>query len=265
MSIWYALISENSNLNFELLGFFLFNENYQDNLFPYFVMFILSVALHQEISRQIKLNTKDSRIKREIERNALLYKIDDLKNEYEEKDSKKERLLNDYLKDNINKKNDRYYVNLIKEDKEKKDKRRAKLVKKIRENQKTKYIIKKLFIVLYYILHYYWIIIFIVVATLSLHWMLSVSMVIQLSIFVYYMTKSFKGYYTFLGKQNNENKLTLNQKLKKFKQEKGEHFKITSEINFSLVFFCFSFELVYPQSLHPQPLKCASGVCQNSP
>ena len=245
MSIWYALISENSNLNFELLGFFLFNENYQDNLFPYFVMFILSVALHQEISRQIKLNTKDSRIKREIERNALLYKIDDLKNEYEEKDSKKERLLNDYLKDNISKKSDRYYVNLNKEDKEKKDKRRAKLVKKIRENQKTKYIIKKLFIVLYYILHYYWIIIFIVVATLSLHWMLSVSMVIQLSIFVYYMTKSFKGYYTFLGKQNNENKLTLNQKLKKFEKEKREHFSITSKTQhsyFSLIWiFTFLF------------------------
>ena len=84
-------------------------------------MFILSVALHQEISRQIKLNTKDSRVKREIERNALLYKIDDLKNEYEEKDSKKERLLNDYLKDNISKKSGRYYINLNKEDREKKD------------------------------------------------------------------------------------------------------------------------------------------------
>ena len=40
ISIWYALISENSNLNFELLDFFLFNENYKNNLFPYFVMFI---------------------------------------------------------------------------------------------------------------------------------------------------------------------------------------------------------------------------------
>ena len=84
--------------------------------------------------------------------------MDDLKNEYEEKDSKKERLLNDYLKDNINiKKSDRYYINLNKEIKEKSDKKREKLVKKIRENQKTKYIIKKLFIVLYCILHYNWI------------------------------------------------------------------------------------------------------------
>ena len=234
MSIWYALNSENSNINFELLGFFLFNENYQENLFPYFVMFILSVALHYEISRQIKLNTKDSRIKREIEKNSLIYKVEDLKNEYEEKNSKKERLLNDYyMKDNINKKSDRYNVNLSKENKEINDKKREKLVKKIRENQKTKYIIKKLFIVLYYILHYYWIIIFIVVATLSLNWMLSVSMVIQLSIFGYYMTKSFKGYYTFLGKQNNEYKLTLNQKLKKFEKEKREHFSITSKVQHS--------------------------------
>ena len=245
MSIWYALISENSHINFELLGLFLFNENYQENLFPYFVMFILSVALHEEISRQIKLNTNDSSIKREIEKNSLLYKVNDLKNEYEERDSKKERLLNDYLKDNINRKSDRYYVNLNKENKEINDKRRETLVKKIRENQKTKYIIKKIYIILYYILHYYWIIIFIVVATLSLHWMLSVSMVIQLSIFVYYMTKSFKGYYTFLGKQNNENKLTLNQKLKKFEKEKREHFKITSETQrsyFSLIWiFTFLF------------------------
>ena len=245
MSIWYALISENSNINFELLGLFLFNENYQNNLFPYFVMFILSVALHEEISRQIKLNTQDSRIKREIEKNSLLYKVDDLKYDFDEKDSKKERLLSDYLKDSINRKSDRYNVNLNKEYKEISDKKREKLVKKIKENQKTKYIIKKLFIILYYILHYYWIIIFIVVATLSLHWMLSVSMLIQLSIFVYYMTKSFKGYYTFLGKQNNENKLTLNQKLKKFKEEKREHFDITSKTQrsyFSLIWiFTFLF------------------------
>ena len=246
MSIWYGLNSENGSKNLELLGLFLFHENYQRHLFPYFTMFALSIALHQEINRQIKINTKNDSVKNELAKYSLKIIHQD-KNEYEEKDSKKERLLGDDYSEkekikNNNNKNDRYVVNEGKndkgKDKENKDKdekaeRREKLEQKMKENQKTKYIVKKIFIILYYILHYYWIIIFIFVATLSLHWMLSASMLIQLTIFCYYMFKSFKGYYTFLRSQDNEAKLSLNQKLKKYREEKQEHFKITSQTQHS--------------------------------
>ena len=63
--------------------------------------------------------------------------------------------------------------------------------------------------------------------------MLSISMVIQLVIFCYYMFKSFKGYNTFLKAQKSETKLSLNQKLIKYKEEKKEHFKITSQTQHS--------------------------------
>ena len=255
MCIWYGLNSDQTSVNLELIGLFLFNENYQKNLFPYFTMFVLSIALHHEISRQIKINTKDVKIKFEVDKYSLGYR-NDSKNENEEKDSKMERLLADYIsRDSINikdnKLNERYSVRSTSSskssgsDKDYENQQIEKLEKKIKENQKTKYIVKKLFIVLYYILHYYWIIIFIFVAILSLHWMLSISMVIQLTIFCYYMTKSFKGYYAFLKRQHNEGKLSLNQKLKKYKQEKQEHFKITSQTQhsyFNLIWiFTFSF------------------------
>ena len=234
MSIWYGLNNENGNKNLELLGLFLFNENYQKHLFPYFTMFALSIALHQEINRQIKINTKNDSVKNELEKYSLrIINSDTNKNDNEEKDSKLERLLGDdnMETEHINNKNNnsnRYNVSDGKNDKEgdKEDKenkenkeeraeRIEKIEQKIKENQKTKYIVKKIFIILYYILHYYWIIIFIFVAALSLHWMLSASMVIQLTIFCYYMFKSFKGYYAFLRSQENEAKLSLNQKLKK--------------------------------------------------
>ena len=246
MSIWYGLSSDKASTNLELLGLFLFNENYQKHLFPYFTMFVLSIALHQEINRQIKLNTKNDSIKNELEKYSLKIYHYNTKSENEETDSKKERLLGEeYLgKDNINniKNTDRYTVSSIssgsssstdKDNKDEKMEQIQKLEKLRKENQKTKYIVKKIFIILYYILHYYWIIIFIVVAVLSLHWMLAVSMVIQLTIFCYYMFKSFKGYNAFLRSQNNEDKLSLNQKLKKYKEEKKEHFKITSQTQHS--------------------------------
>ena len=240
MSIWYNLTSEKGSINLELLGLFLFDENYQKNLFPYFTMFILSIALHHEITRQIKINTKDANIKNELQKYSLSYNDNDDK-ENDELDSKQEILLSDY-KTKDNKKGDKYTVN---NDKEYKNKRIEKIEKKIKENQKTKYIVKRLFIILYYLLHYYWIIIFIFVATLSLHWMLSVSMVIQLSIFCYYMIKSFKGYYTFLRSQYNEQKLNLNQKLKKYREEKQEHFKITSQVQHSYFNLIWIFTFIF--------------------
>ena len=264
MSIWYGLNNENGNKNLELLGLFLFNENYQKHLFPYFTMFALSIALHQEINRQIKINTKNDSVKNELEKHSLrIINSDTNKNDNEEKDSKLERLLGDdnMETEHINNKNNnsnRYNVSDGKNDKEgdKEDKenkenkeeraeRIEKIEQKIKENQKTKYIVKKIFIILYYILHYYWIIIFIFVAALSLHWMLSASMVIQLTIFCYYMFKSFKGYYAFLRSQENEAKLSLNQKLKKYREEKQEHFKITSQIQHSYFNLIWIFTFVF--------------------
>ena len=244
MSIWYGLSSDKASTNLELLGLFLFNENYQKHLFPYFTMFALSIALHQEINRQIKINTKNDSIKNELEKYSLKLNNDYSKNDIEEKDSKIERLLGD---DYINKdylynrnheslssrKSSTGSTGSEKESKEELNERIEKIEKIMKENQKTKYIVKKLFIILYYILHYYWIIIFIFVAILSLHWMLSVSMIIQLTIFCYYMLKSFKGYNAFLTSQNNEDRLSLNQKLKQYKKEKQEHFKMTSQTQHS--------------------------------
>ena len=216
----------------ELFGFFLFKTNYTRNLLSFFMMFILSLSLHLEIQRQHEINTKDSNIKAELEQYSLvnaINKFPSLRNELENSDTVK---LNE---------------------KELKQQRLEKIEKKLKENQKTKKIVQKIFTILYYFLHYYWIVIFIFVAILSIHWMLSISMIIQLSIFSYYMGKSFNGYYKCLKSQNyiNKNgvkiynKLTLNQKLKLYKEEKKQHFKITSQTQhsyFNLIWiFTFSF------------------------
>ena len=240
VSVWYALISQREGKTLELLGFFLFNESYDKHLLPYFIMFILSLALHQEISRQIKLNTKDVNIQKEIDKNMLLYHNESVSAaniEKNEKDNKKIRLLDDYLKNDNEARTRRSFSTYSKSssisEKEYNEENRKKLEQKIKENQKAKYIIKQIFLILYYILHYYWIIIFFFLAFLSIHWMLSVSMVIQLSIFCYYMLKSFRGYSSFLLQQNYEYDLSLNQKLKKYSEEKKDHFKITSQIQHS--------------------------------
>ena len=239
VSVWYALIEGREGKTLELLGFFLFNESYDNHLLPYFIMLILSLALHQEISRQIKLNTKDANIKNEIEKNVLMYRTSSNSTvEKDEKDSKSVKLLDDYIKgDNasLSSFNSFSSKNISVNEKEDNKERRKKLEKRLKENQRAKYLVKKIFLILYYILHYYWIIIFFFVAILSIHWMLSVSMVIQLTIFCFYMLKSFRGYNSFLRKDlnNDNNFLSLNQKLKKYREEKKQHFKITSEIQHS--------------------------------
>ena len=256
VSVWYALISKREGKTLELLGFFLFNERYDKHLLPNFIMFILSLALHTEISRQIKLNTKDANIKNEIEKNMMLYHTESISSiniEKNETDSKKVKLLDDYLNIDNNNNNLKYKrtssnfsKSSIISEKEYKEEKRKKLEQRIRENQKMKYMIKKLFIILYYILHYYWIIIFFFIAILCIHWMLSVSMVIQLTIFCYYMLKSFRRYSSFLKNHDDFDNLSLNQKLKKFRIEKQDHFKITSEIQHSYfnVIWIFTFSSI---------------------
>ena len=223
----------------ELIGFFLFKANYQNNLLSSFLMFILSLALHMEIHRQQGINTKDSSHQLETEKYSLLNafnKFSFLRSNSESSDN------NDFNSKNINL-----------EKKEKEKEKMNELEKRIKENEKMKKIVHKLFNLLYYILHYYWIIIFIFEVALSIHWMLSISMIIQLSIFSYYMAKSFNEYYKCLESQEivdkkgikTYKKKTLNQKLKLYKTEQKQHFKITSQIQhsyFSLIWiFTFSF------------------------
>ena len=223
----------------ELIGFFLFKGNYQNNLLSSFMMFILSLALHIEIHRQQGINTKDSSHKSEIEKYSLLNAINKFSFLRTNSESSENNDLNSKL---LNNENNNYQKERMNE-----------LSKRIKDNEKMKKIIHKIFNLLYYILHYYWIIIFIFEVALSIHWMLSISMIIQLSIFSYFMAKSFNEYYKCLKSQEvvdkrgikNYKKKTLNQKLKLYKIEQRKHFKITSKIQhsyFSLIWiFTFSF------------------------
>jgi len=223
----------------ELIGFFLFNSNYQKNLLSNFMMFILSIALHLEILRQYKLNKKDSKQTPDTEKYPLINKINNLSKAKKNSDSS---TLSD-----INLK----YINIKNEESEKMKK--EKLEQRVKEYKKKKKIVQKIFNLLYYILHYYWIIIFIFEVALAIHWMLSISMAIQLGIFSFYMAKSFNEYYKCLKIQDVKDyrgikkytKHTLNQKLKLYKTEQKHHFKITSKIQhsyFSLIWiFTFSF------------------------
>ena len=104
---------------------------------------------------------------------------------------------------------------------------------------------KQIYIILYYILHYYWIIIFIVITILSIYWMISISMAIELILFLYYVLKSFYGYYKILNfnlKQSN-----LKNLLKLYKKEKYEHFKITSkyQLNYFNLLWNFTFLFIF--------------------
>ena len=224
----------------ELIGFFLFKVNYQNNLLSSFMMFILSLALHIEIHRQQEINRKDSSINQDAEKYSIVNAIHKFS---------LMRTSSDFSDISVSSKSSEQ----SKESEQKGQETIKKLEKTILENQKMKNIVQKIFNLLYYILHYYWIIIFIFEVVLSIHWMLSLSMIMQLSTFSYYMAKSFKEYYKCLKSQTIENEsgikkyntLTLNQLLKLYKNEKKQHFKITSKIQhsyFSLIWiFTFSF------------------------
>ena len=104
---------------------------------------------------------------------------------------------------------------------------------------------EQIYIILYYILHYYWIIIFIVITILSIYWMISISMAIELILFLYYVLKSFHGYYKILNfnlKQSN-----LKNLLKLYKKEKYEHFRITSkyQLNYFNLLWNFTFLFIF--------------------
>ncbi len=75
--------------------------------------------------------------------------------------------------------------------------------------------------------------------------MISISMAIELILFLYYVLKSFYGYYKILNfnlKQSN-----LKNLLKLYKKEKYEHFKITSkyQLNYFNLLWNFTFFFIF--------------------
>ena len=158
----------------EVTGLFVFNGNYSRHLACFFLMFVLSVALHVEIGRQIKLNTKDIAIKNKVKKYSLsvfrnkaqnissvfllsqgaLLTISETKEEFNIE--RKEKLI---LKENSN---PGYLNNIdVKKEKEKKEKS---IKRRKKEKIKATRMIYRLYIALYYILHYYWIIIFVFIS-----------------------------------------------------------------------------------------------------
>ena len=111
---------------------------------------------------------------------------------------------------------------------------------------------KKIYYVLYYILHYYWIIVFLVVAILSIYWMLSISMLIEILIFSFYIMKSFKNYYSNIieiPKNEKENfQLYETQKKNHFQTTHSlqkEYFNLVWQLNLTLISLCYSVSIVF--------------------
>ena len=257
ISVLYSLLSFKTKKYLEVIGLFVFNGKYSSHMLCFFIMFILSVALHVEIGRQIKLYTLNIAIKNKVKKYSLsnfrnktqniavlrrlqtfTSKIVDKKEDEEFTIKRKDRLV---LKDNT--------ILGIKNIELKKDKEKhAKNIKKRKnEKQKATQIIYRLYIVLYYILHYYWIIIFVFISVIAFHWMLSLSMSLQLSLFCFYIAKSFKVYYNYYNKSSstNEEVQSIKQKINRHVEERLERFKTTSDTQQEyfkyLWFFTFSF------------------------
>ena len=193
LSFWNVLNTPRLRRNLELFGLFLYEADYTSNLFPYMIMFIISIALYLEIDRQLKINTKiDSNDNKKTSNKKFSDGSEDLHKNY---------LLNDDL---------------------------------------LKQYSTKIYYVLYYILHYYWIIIFIVVDILSIYWMLSISMFIEIFIFSFYIMKSFKNYYSnILENEINDDSIQL------YNSQKKNHFKTTHSLQEEYFNLVWKFNLIF--------------------
>ena len=253
ISVLYLLFSFNTKKFLEVSGLFVFNGNYSKHLACFFIMYILSVALHVEIGRQIKLNTKDIAIQNKVKKYSLSTFRHKTQNTMrilaqltsrkilEEKDEfnieRKEKLV---IKEN----NSTVNILDVKKEKEKIEKS---IKKKKREKQKATQMIYRLYIALYYILHYYWIIIFAFICTIAFHWMLSISMALQLSLFCFYITKSFKVYYNYYNNLSSTKKeiQPIKEKIKRHVEERLERFKTTSETQKQYFKFLWFFTFLF--------------------
>ena len=193
LSFWNVLNTPTLRRNLELFGLFLYEADYTSNLFPYMIMFIISIALYLEIDRQLKINSKlDSNDNQK--NNNILFRDGS-------EDVHKNYLLNDEI---------------------------------------LKQYSTKIYYVLYYILHYYWIIIFIVVDILSIYWMLSISMFIEIFIFSFYIMKSFKYYYSNI--LSNE---IIDDSIQLYNYQKKNHFKTTHSLQEEYFNLVWKFNLFF--------------------
>ena len=258
ISAIYLSFNFKSKKFFEVIGLFIFNGGFHWHLLCFFCMFILSVALHVEIGRQIKLNTTNVAIKNKVKK----YSLSDFRNKTHItslfKSSKKVVVVvNDEQEDefSIERKdkikikepsNQRTLSNIY----ENKKNREKNLRKRRNEKQKATQMIYRLYIVLYYILHYYWIIIFIFISAISFHWMLSITMAVQLFLFCFYIGKSFIIYFNYYNKlsKNGDEVKSIKDKVNRHVKERRGRFKTTSETQQEyfryLWFFTFAFIII---------------------
>ena len=249
ISTLYPLFNYKTKIFLEVTGLFVFNGKYSRHLLCFFLMFIFSVGLHVEIGRQIKLNTNNITIKNKVKKYSLSNFRDKTRNMSIFRHSRtlfkgKEALFNIERKDLIILKHSSkkgFNIHDIQRNRQKNIKKRK------NEKQKATIIIFNLYIALYYILHYYWIIIFVFIAAISFHWMLSISMALQLSLFCFYIGKSFVLYFNYYKKLSlsKEEVEPMKLKINRHIEEKKERFKTTSETQQKyfkyLWFFTFSF------------------------
>ena len=274
VSALYPLFSFKTKIFLEVTGLFVFNGRYPRHLLCFFLMFIFSVGLHSEIGRQIKLNTSNIAIKNKVNEYSL-------SNFTEKARSMSIFILPKKLsREKIEAVNIERKDQIIFRDSTKRGfdffvpKKNTEKTKKKRKNEKQKatQMIYRLYIFLYYILHYYWIIIFVFIAAISFHWMLSISMAIQLLLFCFYIGKSFILYFIFYKKMclNQKEDETIKEKLIRHLEERRERFKTTSEAQqeyfMFLWFFTFSFIILsYLCSILLKIIKAFSVTYPNRP
>ena len=253
LSAYYSIWSFKSKKILEVIGLFIFNGHYSRHMLCFFLMFILSVALHSEIGRQIKLNSSNIAIKNKVKKYSLsvfrnkaqnisvfrLVQGNSIKPQEKKEQFNIERKDKIVIKDSIGIKN----IEMKKE----KEKIEKSIKKRKKEKQKATQMIYRLYHVLYYILHYYWIIIFVFICVIAFHWMLSISMLIQLCLFCFYIAKSFKVYYNYFNRlslQKNE-VLPIKIKISRHVEERLERFKTTSDTQQEYFKFLWSFTFTF--------------------
>ena len=240
ISVFYSLFSNKTKTILEVTGLFVFNGDYSRNLLCFFIMFILSLALHAEIGRQIKLNSKSVLIKLTVNKYALSNFLENSNEDLDEEtlsqmESNKYERSERFVKHNLT-------VNDVEKKKER-EKFKNKLIKRKIEKQRATQMIYRVYMALYYILHYYWILIFILISAMSIHWMLSISMMIQLSLFCFYVGKSFIVYFKFFKNlnQDQEPNQTIKEKINIYANEKMDRFKTTIETQHEYFKYLWSF------------------------
>ena len=257
ISVVYSLFSFKTKKFLEVTGLFVFTGKYSRHMACFFIMFILSVALHMEIGRQIKLNTVNIEIKNTVKK----YSLSNFQNKTQKiavfrhlqtfvENNNNEDDYSIKRKEKLNLKENSVLSLTHLESKKEKEKMKKKIKKRKTEKQKATQMIYRLYIVLYYILHYYWIIIFVFISIIAFHWMLSFSMALQLSLFCFYIAKSFKVYYNYFNRLSlSQNELlTIKKKINRHVEERLERFKTTSDTQQEyfkyLWFFTFAFIIV---------------------